>query len=225
MANPSLVTFDVYTALVDISGSLTPVVSGLLGLDETSARSFVALWRVKQLERAQLSNSLHRGRTSFRDVTAMSLDYTAERLGHNVNDHTRKELIRAWADLKPLPEADAVIGAVKAKGYKTGILSNGDCDMLSALAGNFSAKFDFVFSSETAGWYKPHPSVYDLPADALKIGRSDYLHVAGSPSDVMGASAAGVRCYWSSRLGEVLLDRSLAPERVGPDLRGVLDML
>jgi 2-haloacid dehalogenase len=223
MKKPRLVTFDVYMALLDISGSLTPVVEDSLSLGEDRALAFVQVWRSKQMERAAISNSLGSGRTSFRDATAMALDYVAAGDGLELSPEQREELVMAWDALSPWPEADAVVGAVRERGYPTAILSNGDEEMLAAIAGQFKSGFDHILSSQAAGVYKPHPAVYALPEKVLGIASSDYLHVAGSPNDVLGASHAGVSCVWSNRNGDRLLDPAFPPMAEVSDLNGVLD--
>jgi len=225
MATPKLVTFDVYMALLDIEGSLVPVVRETLGLSEEEAVPFVRTWRAKQMERAASSNSLERERTRFRDATRMGLDYVAGRAGIEIDNATHDALVLAWDRMNPWSEADGVVAAVKAKGCATAILSNGDQDMLEAVAENFESGFDHVLSSERAGKYKPHPAVYDLPTTVLGIAMADVLHVAGSPNDVLGAIAAGMRCAWSNRHGDRLLDPRYPATVELPDLSGLPDLL
>ena len=95
MTRPKLVTFDVYMALLDIQGSLVPVVSDELNLEANDANAFVQLWRAKQMERAAISNSLDRGRTSFRAATEMALEYVAGRHGLEIEPDKRKRLVAA----------------------------------------------------------------------------------------------------------------------------------
>src|SRR3546814_19414451 len=52
------------------------------------------------------------------------------------------------------------LAEIKSRGYPIGILSNGDAAMLQAMASRVATPFDNVFSSEAAGFSKPHPSVY-----------------------------------------------------------------
>ena len=85
-----LVTFDVYMALIDIQGSLAPVVAAALDMDAEEADGFVRLWRAKQMERAAASNSLNRGRTTFRDCTRIGLDYVLARRGIGFDDRRRR---------------------------------------------------------------------------------------------------------------------------------------
>lgn len=221
-----LVTFDVYMALLDIEGSLKSVVQETLGLDADTATAFVRLWRTKQMERAAISNSLEKSRKSFRECTAMALDYCLGRYNLALSADTRHKLIFAWDTITPWPEAAAAIINVKTKGCQTAILSNGDQNMLEAVARNFSPNtFDHILSSESAGYYKPHPSVYDLPTTALSIAKEDIVHVAGSPNDVLGAIAAGMKCIWSNRYADLLLDPTYPPTYEISNLTGVADLI
>jgi 2-haloacid dehalogenase len=222
---PKLVTFDVYSALLDIEGSLTPVLGKALGLADDEARPLVRDWRARQMARAAASNSLNRGRTSFRAATRMALDAVLARRGASLDETARHDLVMAWDAMSPWPEARDVIAQVKALGYPVAILSNGDQDMLDAVAGLFEGGFDHVLSSETAGWYKPHPAVYALPSERLGVAKADTLHVAGGAMDVLGAVAAEMPCLWSNRMADVPLDPAFLPDYEVADLRGLLEVL
>lgn len=221
-----LVTFDVFSALLDIQSSLTAIVQKTLGMRHDKAAAFSRTWRQVQMSRAAASNSLGKGRMPFKDCTAIGLDYALGKAGKKVDAATKKKLVAGWGTLTPWPEAPSVMQAIKKKGYATAILSNGDQDQLDSVAGVFGpGAFDHVLSSETAGFYKPHPSVYELPARVLGIGSKDILHVAGGAGDVVGAIAYGMTCYWSNRTGDLPLDPALGPTFQGKDLKGVLKLL
>lgn len=211
MSSYRLITFDAYSALADQHSSLVPVISEILGLASDDAARVLQLWRAKQLERAALSNQLHKGRTSFRDCTRQALDYAARRFELTIDPARHAALVGAWDRLQPWPEAARAIAAVKARGYPVAILSNGDEDMLHALAHSFGIAFDHILSSQRCGHYKPHPGIYQLPGEMLGIAANEYLHVAGGVNDALGAAAAGVDCYWSNRHGDFMLDPAYEP--------------
>jgi 2-haloacid dehalogenase len=219
-----LITFDVYTALFDIESSLTPVVSAALGSD-VDALSFVRAWRRKQMECVLISNSLQQPRLSFESITRRALDDTLARAHRDLAEAARTDLMDAWRALEPWPEAAAVLASVKARGYAVGLLSNGDRGMLQALLTRLPPVVDHVFSTEEAGYYKPHPQVYALPLRLLSLTAADVLHVAGSMADVIGTKAAGLPCAWSNRLGEPLLDGRYPPDYEMPDLGRLLEIL
>ena len=218
MSDIKLVTFDVYSALLDIHGGLTTAMSGATGLQREAVGPIVTAWRLKQMERAATSNSLGGPRTPFRDCTRMALDYVCARFDLDLGPDKREDLVFAWDRLPLWPEADDAVTAAKTMGFQTAILSNGDQDMLDAVAGLFRAGFDHVLSSETAGHYKPHPSIYALPERQLGVSAAETLHVAGSHNDVLGAIAYGLPCVWSNKTGDRLLDPSYPPHHELEDL-------
>ena len=221
----TLVTFDVYSALFDIAGSIAPRVAERLSLERPKAEAFFAMWRDRQMERLQLSNSLGRERVPFRVATAQAFDYAAHMKGVRAPEAVRAELIASWDEIDPWPEAKGVVEAVKELGFLTAVLSNGDEAMLKAVARRIGDPFDHVFSSEHAGHYKPHPSMYRLPQERLGLRSEAILHVAGSRSDTFGAGAAGLDCYWSNRKSEIVLDPAFAPTYDRPDLSDVPSVL
>lgn len=223
-ALPRLVTFDFYTALVDYEGSLTPAVRALCESD-ADATALTRAWRAKQLEWAQLSNSLQRGRIPFRECTRRALAYTFARARVPLPDAGADRLVAAWDQLMPWPEAQATLAEIKARGYAIGVLSNGDEPMLRAGLRHFDVTFDHVFASDRAGVYKPHPALYALPQQALGCAAADVLHVAGSGVDAMGAKLAGLRCVWSNRAGEPAISPATPPDHEVRSLAGVLDIL
>ena len=131
----------------------------------------------------------------------------------------------SWDTLTPWPEAYQVVAEIRERGYKTAILVNGDSDTLNSLAKPFGDNMQYISSSEMASAYKPHPEVYNLPEQKLRIVKTVVLHVAGSGNYVIGAGSFGIDCYWSNRNFDKLLDPSLPPKNEVPDLKGVLELL
>lgn len=219
-----LITFDVYTALFDIEGSLVPLVGQVLD-PHSDSLGFVRLWRKTQLEYALISNSLGEKRVSFETITRRALEYVLRQMQADVTETAREHLTMAWQKLQLWPEAEAVLTTLKARGYLIGLLSNGDEIMLEALAVRLPVLCDHIFSSEQAGVYKPHPGIYALPLDMLGLAPEEVLHVAGSRTDVMGAKAAGLRCAWSNRGADKVLDPTYSADYEFENLSGLLDML
>lgn len=217
-----LVTFDVYTALFDIESSLTPAVSEMLDLDSLA---FVRAWRRKQMEFALISNSLEQGRISFELITRRALADTLVRCNVTLSESLQTDLLNAWQTLQPWPEAAAVLDSIRARGYTLGVLSNGDTAMLDTLVRRLLPVIEHIFSSEQAGYYKPHPSVYALPLQTLALAADQVLHVAGSATDALGTKAAGLNCAWSNRNHEPLIDPNYSVDFDMPDLRQLLEIL
>ena len=104
---PRLVTFDVYTALLDIQGGLVLAFARALAIAPGEAAPLVRQWRAKQMELAAISNSLGLGRRPFRECTRLGLDHvlaTHDVVGMHGNMCT---LAMRWAVLAPRCVGDA----------------------------------------------------------------------------------------------------------------------
>ena len=220
-----LITFDVYSALLDINQGLSEALSNATKLPIETVLPAAQVWRVKQMERAAASNSLSAARTSFRDCTRQALRYTNQRFSLGLDDASQESLVFAWDTLPLWPEANDAVTHCKNAGYDIAILSNGDQDMLEAVSRLFDTPFDYVLSSEAAGVYKPHPSVYALPRNELGVAAEDTLHVAGGHTDVLGAVRFGLPCVWSMKNECVLLDSDVPPTYTIPNLEGLPELL
>jgi 2-haloacid dehalogenase len=224
MKSPRLVTFDAYTALVDYEAGVVAAIRQVCG-EGVDAQGLARAWRAKQLEYAQISNSLQRGRIPFRVLTHRSMDYVFARAGMALSIQQAEALEAAWDRLPPWPEAQATLAELRSRGYPLGLLSNGDEEMLRQLARSIGIEFDAILASDHAGHYKPHPAMYALPAQRLGLGASDVLHVAGSATDVLGARLAGLRCAWSNRNRDRMLDPDVRADHEMRDLAGLLEFL
>jgi len=232
---PALVTFDAYTALVDCQRGLAAALQAVIpDVEEPQTGSpppreprsavLARTWRAKQLEYAQISNSLAGERIPFRVVTRRALDYTLACAGLGVGDALRVALEGAWDELPPWPEAKGTLSQLAARGYRLAILSNGDGEMLHALTRGWGLPLELL-GCDQAGHYKPHPSVYALPEKILGVPTMQVLHVAGSGNDVLGAKLAGLRCAWSNRAGDRVIDPSVRADHEMRDLSGLLEVL
>ena len=222
MTRPRLVTFDVYTALLDYESGLVPEVAKLRPDD---ARAIARAWRTRQLEYAQISNSLGLERIPFRVITRRALDHVFARANQPLAESQAEALCAAWDRLPAWPEAAGTLEQLRSRGYTLGLLSNGDEEMLRAAAAHTGIHFDHVLASDHAGHYKPHPAMYALPAKRLGLRNEEVLHVAGSATDVLGARVAGLPCAWSNRQGDRALDPRGRADHEMADLSGLLALL
>jgi 2-haloacid dehalogenase len=220
------VSFDVYSALFDTLTGLADALSQPLrrrGVDSNS-RPLARVWRQKHMEYLLVATALDRETAANRRAIELSAVYALRALQPPLDADELARLIGAWEYLPPWPEVAEVLHNVRARPIVLAALSNGDAGMLHALLGRLSVRFDHVISAE-GGPFKPHPAVYAKALRVLRISAEDLLHVAGSPTDAMGATAAGIRTVWINRGGDAVVDPRFAPAHEFPDLRGVLSVL
>ena len=220
-----LITFDIYSASLDINGSAVPIVREVLGWSEEKCLEFFKTWRTQQWNFLLLNNSMNEGFMSYRDITAKTLDYAAKKYETILNEEQKRQLMDIWVSFKAWPEAKEVIEEIKRRGYKVAMLSNGDQDMLEPLQSSSGIRFDYVFSAGSARAYKPAAAVYEIPFQKTGIKKEEMLHVAGSVFDVMGAKAAGCVCAWSNRYSDFVLDPKYEPDYNMNNLSELLSIL
>jgi 2-haloacid dehalogenase len=77
--------------------------------------------------------------------------------------------------------------------------------MLAAAAANagISDMLDEILSVEEVKIYKPHPSVYRLACQRLKVDASHMCFVSSNGWDAYSAKAFGLRVLWCNRFGQV----------------------
>lgn len=220
-----LITFDAYSALLNIKGTLVAELKKVFGTTTGDMEAVFTLWRTRQWDYLLLSNSLDKGFLHYSYITRCTLEYTLLKFGLACSEDGKKQLVDTWSRLALWPEAYDVLTELKRRGYPIAILSNGDEHMLKALAQSTGIEFDYIFSAEQAQAYKPSPRIYQLPFQALGLGRNEVLHVAGSPFDLLGAKAAGIICAWSNRFDDFPIDPQYKPDYEWKDLAGVLDVI
>ena len=160
------------------------------------------LWRLKQLQYTWL-RGLAQHHADFRQVTGDALDFALATLKIE-RPGLRDRLMDLYLRLGTYPEVPAMLRELKGRGMKLAILSNGTPSMLAAVVGNsgLGGVFDAVLSVEEVGVFKPHPSVYRLAAERLKIAPARICFLSSNGWDAFSAKAFGFQVIWCNRFGQ-----------------------
>lgn len=220
------ITLDVYAALFDTPGSLARALEELFrrrGVPD-DPHVVARTWREKQREAVLVANSLGREPASNRQAIEAAARYALRGLTPPLSAEEARVLVRAWEHLRPWPEVAEVLHAMRGRPLILAVLSNGDREMLRALLTTLPVPFDHIISTE-GGQFKPHPSAYRKALDVLGVPAGELLHVAGSATDAMGATAVGIRTIWVNRSRDAVIDPRLSPAHEVADLRGVLEVI
>jgi 2-haloacid dehalogenase len=206
--------FDAYGTLFDVHAAIARH-RAAAGPD---ADRFSEIWRAKQLEYAwMLSAAGHY--QDFWTLTERALDHAFARVP-GVDRALRATLLDAYFKLDAFPDARAALAALKVRGVKTAILSNGSPKMLAGAvaAANVAAQLDAVLSVDAIRIYKPRAEVYALVTDAFRLAPSEIAFVSSNRWDVMGAASFGFKCIWVNRAGLPDEYPEFAPVHVVRDL-------
>ena len=211
------VVFDAYGTLFDVHTAVSRHAAAI-GPD---AGRLSEIWRGKQLEYSWVM-ALARQRSDFWTLTEQALDHALARLPQ-IDRSWREPLLDAYRVLDAYPEVAAVLGAVRAAGLKTAILSNGTASMLAQAveAARLADLFDAVISVDEAATFKTDPATYTLIERRLGAKPAQTLFVSSNRWDVAGATAFGLRCLWVNRAGMPDEYPGLAPVAIATSLDGL----
>jgi 2-haloacid dehalogenase len=193
--SPRVFVFDAYGTLFDVHAAIARHRDAA----GPQADRFSEIWRNKQLEYAwMLSAAGHY--VDFWTLTERALDHAFERFP-SVDKLLRPALLDAYFKLDAFPDARVALAALKAKGVKTAILSNGNPRMLDGAVGaaGVGDLLDAVLSVDAIHIYKPQPAVYAMVTKRFNAAPADVVFVSSNRWDVMGATAVGFRCVWVNR--------------------------
>ena len=201
--------FDAYGTLFDFA-SAARACRDVLG---DNVDKVTALWRDKQIQYTWLRAAQGR-HADFWQVTGDALDFTLETL--NLSDALlRDRLMSLYLALEPFPEVRDVLRSLKSAGLRTAILSNGTPQMLDSIvsAARLGSLFDAVLSVEEVGVFKPHPRVYQMACDRLRLEPAEISFQSSNAWDAHAASAFGMRVVWCNRYGQRCERLPGAPDR------------
>jgi 2-haloacid dehalogenase len=213
----SIFVFDAYGTLFDVHAAIARH-RGEAGPD---ADRMSEIWRTKQLEYTW-TLTLAGHYADFWTLTDRALDFSLARVP-SVPKSLKPKLLDAYFKLDAFPDARAALRALKAKGQKTAILSNGSPDMLQGAVDNagIGGDLDAVLSVDALRMFKPRPEVYGLVTERFQCAPDDVTFVSSNRWDVMASVSVGFRGLWINRgkMPDEYLD--FAPKQILSDLSGL----
>ena len=194
-------TFDVFGTILDLGGSLTPYLADFLRGkgSPVTGDDLWARYRYRQRIEQYQDNILMLGHPGYRDSSRRALMYVLRAAGVPFYDDEIGELMGAWQQLKPFPDALDGLRRLESR-YQLVVLSNGEPEYLAHLVENqIRHPFAAVLSVNQVGAFKPHPGVYRLAMRELAAEPHELLMVSSNSFDVMGARACGLRGAYVDR--------------------------
>jgi 2-haloacid dehalogenase len=216
---PRAVLFDAYGTLFDVYSV------GLLAeqLFPGHGERLALLWREKQIDYTRLLTMSGRYKP-FWEVTRAGLRYAAARLSLPLDEAAEEQLMNQYRHLSAFPENRDVLVELNRRGVVTGILSNGDPQMLGVAvkSAGLAELLTHVLSVHSVQRFKTDPAAYALGPHALKTPAHEILFVSSNGWDAIGATWFGYTTLWVNRAGLPLEQLDTAPSSTGSSLRDVL---
>ncbi len=190
--------FDAYGTLFDFNSAVDRCRDAI----GPRADELSALWRQKQLQYTWLRSLMGRFE-DFWQVTGGALDYAMNEVGL-ADPALRARLMQLYLELETYPDVRKPLETLKEAGLKTAILSNGSSTMLVAAVKNAGLDdvVDSILSVDRVGIFKPHPTVYQIAVDELKLPANRISFQSANGWDANGGGAFGFRVVWINRFGQ-----------------------
>ena len=195
--------FDVYGTLIDTNG-VSVLLEELIG---SKSDLFMDTWRSKQLEYT-FRRGLMKTYVDFNVCTHQALDYTCEKLGLDLSDDKKRDLLKVYDRLPAFPDVESGLVNLKNRGCRLFAFSNGKEESVKNLltTAKVFQYFDDVISVDAIKTFKPDPAVYSYLLSRTKSQPSDLWLVSSNPFDVIGAVSFGLPAAWVKRSPQALFD-------------------
>jgi 2-haloacid dehalogenase len=199
------VMFDLLTALLD-SWSLWNEVAG--------SKEVGVAWRTRNLELTYQAGAYRSYEGTIKEAAQ----------GVGVPAGRADQLIQRWGEVEPWPETRQVVRALLEK-VPVAVATNASIALAHMAVATLGVAIPTVVSAEEAGYYKPHPRPYRMALQRLQCAPMSVLFVAGSATDVPGASAVGMPVFWHNRKRLSPVETHVQPRYVSDSLWPVLELV
>lgn len=188
------VTFDCYGTLVDWHGGLGDLLAPIAGERASEvAEAFAG---------CQLALEKQGPGRSHKQVLKAALLCAAGERGVCLTDADARTLTRSWSALRPFADVETMLAALRARGYRLGVLTNADDDLFEITHRSFATPFNLFVTAERVRGYKPEPWLFRAFERLTGVERGDWVHVGSDwYHDIAPAQALGVPRVWLDRDG------------------------
>lgn len=186
------VTFDCFGTLVDWLSGFSAVLTPLFG-DRTAEviRVYDRFERILEME------TPHR---LYKDVLTAGLLRAAEEVGVQLSEPQARRLPEQWGTMRVFADVEPMLTALRADGYRLGVLTNCDEDLFAQTQRAFRARFDLVVTAERVCDYKPSPTHFRHFSRVSGVKAGEWVHVANSwYHDIAPARALNIPRVWLDR--------------------------
>jgi 2-haloacid dehalogenase len=189
------VTFDCYGTLID--------------WDRGLAEAMESLWpRANRDELLRVYHAVEpltqRGRSiPYREVLARTLEAISAIENLPLEASQNLALAESLPHWPAFPETAASLQSIREQGWKIGILSNTDPELLSRSRLQIGVEPNITITAMDAGSYKPALGHWKRFYETTNADPGSHVHVAASLfHDIVPASQLGIQAVWINRLDE-----------------------
>lgn len=196
-----VITFDCYGTLIDWERGIGAAFARAAAADGVALDPVKVLATYAELEPVVEAETYR----SYREVLTETARRVAARLGWPLAEERASLLAESLPGWQPFADTNPALERLAAQGYRFGILSNVDDDLLTGTLRHLRVSFDLLVTAQQVGSYKPAHGHFLIAR--RRIGERRWLHAAQSYfHDVVPAQALGIPIAWINRKGEAASD-------------------
>lgn len=230
MKSPRAVLFDAYGTLFDVYSIALLAEQLFAGQGQRLAQ----VWRDRQIDYTRLVTTSNHGAhyRPFWELTEAALRYAIKLVEPAAQtqwteggyEAKARALMGQYRHLSGYPETRAVLAALRERGIPTGILSNGDPDMLgiAVRSAGLESLLTHVISVHPVRLFKTAPEAYALGCAATGLPKQDILFVSSNSWDALAATWFGFQTLWVNRNHLPFEELGTQPTRTSHHLNEVL---
>ncbi len=188
-------TFDCYGTLIDWNGGIASALRQLWPTADPQ-RMLAHYHAVEPLIQEEIS-------LPYKEVLARSVRALAAIGGLPLGAGDEFSLPDSLPSWPVFPEAPAALRELRRRGWRLGVLSNTDPELLEASLRQIGVPVDLTITAADAGSYKPAPGHWETFFARTRADQESHIHVAASLfHDIAPAHDLGIPAVWINRLGE-----------------------
>ncbi len=198
-----IITFDCYGTLIDWESGISEAIRSVAAEDGVTIARDAIVAAYHEVEPTIQAEEYR----PYRQVLAATAVAVGGRLNWPVDERRAAFLADSLPDWRPFADTNAALEQLERAGYRLGILSNVDEDLLAGTLKNLSVDFDLVVTAEQVRSYKPASGHFERAREI--VGAASWLHAAQSWfHDVVPAYELGIPAAWVNRKQEPPLENA-----------------
>jgi 2-haloalkanoic acid dehalogenase type II len=219
-ADYDVITFDCYGTLIDWETGMRVAFTALAEQSGVVIDPTWALAAYQAIE-PEVQAGAYR---PYREVLAETARRAAVQLGWPMDDDTASRFAASLPAWPAFADTNPALERLAAVGYRLGILSNVDDDLLAGTMRQLTVEFPVVVTAQQVRCYKPAHEHFLTARE--RIGGLRWLHAAQSHfHDITPAGQLGLPAVWVNRKHEALPAGGPAPLAQVGDLAGLAEWL
>jgi 2-haloacid dehalogenase len=210
MTGERWISFDCFGTLIDWRSGYHAILAPLAG-----ARTDALIQAYHEVEHPIEAERPHR---LYRAVLTLSVERAAQKIGLTLPPGEADVLARKWRELPLFGDTEAALTALRADGWKIGILTNCDEDLFAQTLDRFPVlRPDLAVTAERVGSYKPELGHFARFERETHVARRNWVHAACSWfHDIVPAQQLGV--------AGIYVDRDRTGQGAGTNVRVMTDV-